>query len=163
MSQPTADRPEIPEYGVPESHEGLVSWEWARKRLELSLIYWMATTRPNGRPHSVPLWGVWLDDHLFFDGGAHTRHLRNLAECPWASVHLESGTEVVILEGRVEPVASPDPQLAARLSASYTDKYREEGYAPEPGAWDEGGLYRFQPARGWAWRAFPQDATRFHF
>ena len=41
-------------YGVPEGPEGLLGWEEVDARLAEARVYWMATTRPDGRPHVVP-------------------------------------------------------------------------------------------------------------
>ncbi len=32
--------------------------------------YWICTTRPDGRPHSIPVWGFWLDGGLYFGPAA---------------------------------------------------------------------------------------------
>ena len=32
--------------------------------------YWVSTTRPDGRPHVMPVWGVWIEEILFRDGPA---------------------------------------------------------------------------------------------
>jgi nitroimidazol reductase NimA-like FMN-containing flavoprotein (pyridoxamine 5'-phosphate oxidase superfamily) len=84
-------------YGVPETDEGLLPWSWATRRLEAALNYWLGTTRPDGRPHAMPAWAVWLDDALYLEGSPATRRARNLAKNPEMVVHLESGDEVVIL------------------------------------------------------------------
>ena len=54
MPRPGRDRPEIPDgYGVPRTDHGVLEWSAVEKRLEESHHYWMATTRPNGKPHVV--------------------------------------------------------------------------------------------------------------
>ncbi len=75
------------------------TWSWAVERLESALNYWFSTTRPDGRPHAMPAWAVWVDHALYFDGSPETRRSRNLAVNPAIAVHLESGDQVVILEG----------------------------------------------------------------
>jgi len=78
--EPQRSRPEMPAgYGVPESDEGMLDWSWAVDRLELALNYWFGTTCPDGRPHVMPGWAVWLDDELYFEGSPRTRRARNLA------------------------------------------------------------------------------------
>ena len=47
----------------------------------------------------MPAWGAWVDGALYFDGSPETRRGRNLAQNSSIVVHLESGDEVVILEG----------------------------------------------------------------
>ena len=152
-------------YGVPETDEGLLDWAGVEERLRSALHYWMATVRRDGRPHVVPRWGVWLDGQFWYDGAGTTVHARNLAANPACSLHLESGSEVVILDGTASPTASPGPELAARLSEAFT-KYSSLGYAPGPDAWEgeyAGGLCVFTPTRALAWFSFPGDVTRFRF
>ncbi len=61
-TEPTLDRPVVPDgYGVPEHNDGLLNWSDVETRLLSTKNVWMATTRPDGRPHVVPRWGVWLD------------------------------------------------------------------------------------------------------
>src|SRR5689334_7792282 len=77
---PRADRPVLPQgYGVPADPAGMLPWSWAEALLSAAINYWVGTTRPNGRPHAVPIWGVWLDTAFWFEGGPTTRRGRNLA------------------------------------------------------------------------------------
>ncbi len=78
-------------------------WTWATERLTQARNYWIATTRPDGQPHSRPVWGVWLDDIFYFSTGSLAE--QNLATNPAITVHLESGSEVVIIEGTAEPIS----------------------------------------------------------
>jgi hypothetical protein len=110
-------------YGIPESDEGMLDWSWAVERLETARNYWFGTTRPEGRPHVMPGWAVWLGGELYFEGSPLTRRARNLALNPAVVVHLESGDEVVILEGEAREVGKPDRALAERLAAGFTAKY----------------------------------------
>jgi nitroimidazol reductase NimA-like FMN-containing flavoprotein (pyridoxamine 5'-phosphate oxidase superfamily) len=164
--QPHASRPSMPDgYGVPETDEGLLEWSWAAERLEAALNYWFATTRPDGRPHAMPAWAVFLDGTLYFEGSPRTRRARNLAENAAVVVHLESGDEVVILEGEAREVGKPERALAERLSAAFTSKYgttRYE-YRPPPEQWDTGGLWSMRPRVAFGWSDFPADTTRWQF
>src|SRR5687767_14014438 len=105
-------------YGVPETDEGLLDWSWAVERLETAKNYWFSTTRPDCRPHAMPAWGASFDAVLYFDGSPETRRMQNLAANPAISIHLESGDEVVILEGESGPVEKPDQALAEKLAAA---------------------------------------------
>lgn len=66
--------------------------------------YWVVTTRSDGKPHSVPVWSIWLDETFYFGTDRRSRKGRNLATNPGLVVHLESGDDVVILEGVAEEV-----------------------------------------------------------
>lgn len=168
MTTPTAparDRPVLPDgYGLPETSEGLLEWAQVEARLRAAKHYWLTTVRPDNTPHSVPRWGVWVDGRFWYDGAPTTRHARNLTGNPSCTLTLESGTEVVIVEGVSTPARADPDDLGAALSAAFA-KYAPE-YAPEPDAWaDEagGGLRVLTPARALAWFAFPADCTRFRF
>ncbi len=157
-----AERPAMPaDYGVPATVEGTLPWSFVEERMTAARNYWVATVRPDGRPHAVPVWGAWLDNALYIEGSPQTRRSRNLAVNPAVVVHLESGDQVVILEGEGHPISRPDPELGARLSAIFRAKYAWANYQPGPDAWDHGGLHVIRPHTVFAWSAFPADATRW--
>ena len=85
------------------------------ERMAEAQNYWVCTVSPDGQPHSTPVWGLWLDDRLYFGGGPQTRRNRNLAENPAVCVHLESGSDVVILHGDAQVLREPDLSLVTRL------------------------------------------------
>lgn len=155
-SEPTASRPRFPRgYGIPESEEGLLSWGWTSERLEGWRNYWLATTNPDGAPHAMPVWGLWLEGAFVFSTSPESRKGRNLARDARAIVHVESDDEVVIVEGQVERIALHD-----RLAALYEAKYE---YRPSPNSADEA-WYRLEPRLAYAWdRDYPRTATRFVF
>ena len=100
--EPQASRPFMPGYGISEGEEGLLPWSWAVERLEKSHNYWVMTVRPGGRPHAMPVWGVWLDGRYFFSTARTSRKAANLAANPNCVVGTESAAEAVILEGLAE-------------------------------------------------------------
>ena len=156
-SEPTAGRPRFPRgYGLSEAKEGLLPWAWAEERLAAARNYWVATTRPDGAPHAMPVWGLWLDGAVVFSTSPLSRKGRNLARDPRVVVHLESGDELVVLEGRVEEI-----ELEERIADAYEEKY---DYRPSPGH-PEGLWYRLRPHLAYAWieRDYSRTATRFTF
>ena len=166
MTAHRTGRPEMPDgYGVTDDGEYL-EWETVETRLVEAIHYWLGTTRPDGRPHVVPRWGVWLDEKFWYDGSPFTRHARNLEANPHCALHLESGVEVTIVEGAS---VIPDPvvgELGVRLSAEYIRKYGPLGYSPGPDSWSgeaSGGLHVLEPTSAIAWARFPADLTRFSF
>src|SRR5712691_6737935 len=56
-------------------------WSRALAQLEAgaSGTYWLATTRPDSRPHGAAVGAIWLDGKIYFTTGAGTRKGRNLA------------------------------------------------------------------------------------
>ncbi len=166
-TQPSAalktGRPHVPGYGIPETVEGALPWSHVAERMAGALNYWIGTTDPEGRPHATPVWGVWVDGTLYFDGSPQTRRGRNLAANPAVVVHLESGSDVVIIQGEAHEIHGPERALAVRLADEYTRKYQPQGYTANPDSWANGGLYRVTPRRAFAWSQFPKDATRWEF
>ena len=163
---PVAERPAIPEgYGLPDTTQGLLEWAKVEERLTTALHYWLATVRPDGTPHVVPRWGVWLRGRFFYDGAPTTRHARNVERHPTCALHLESGAEAVIVEGASEATRADADDLGRQLAAAFA-KYHPLGYRPAADAWagaDGGGLRVLTPIRALAWFSFPADATRFRF
>jgi pyridoxine/pyridoxamine 5'-phosphate oxidase len=144
-------------------HKGdFLPWSHAEKRLEKSRSYWICTTRPDGRPHSMPVWGCWVDGALLFGTGLETRKAKNLTHNPAVSIHLESADDMVVFEGRVE-VINPekfDKQTLKRVDAMSRKKYKMP-FTIMPGSV----MYRVRPRVAWAWqeKKFPYHSTRWEF
>jgi general stress protein 26 len=150
-------RPYAPGYGIPSHSRGMISWDHVQERMAAAGNYWVATVRPDGRPHATPVWGLWVDRAFYFGAGQRTRKWRNLSQNPNVAVHLESGEDVVILEGVAEVVTDPDPRLVERLFASSKAKYGM-------GSRDVVGSYVVRPRVVFAWSAgSPSTYTRWVF
>jgi len=117
------ERPNIPGYGIagPKEGKGLLPWTWARKRLEKAHNYFLCTTRPDGRAHVMPIWGVWCGDAFYFSTGAQSVKARNLSANPRCVLCPEDATESVIVEG-VARKARPVPAVGK----AYFKKYKWE-------------------------------------
>jgi nitroimidazol reductase NimA-like FMN-containing flavoprotein (pyridoxamine 5'-phosphate oxidase superfamily) len=153
---PVAEHLRLPEeYGRPST---LLSWASVSQRLVEAPRYWLATVRPDGRPHVVPTDGLWVGDALWFGGGAGTVHHRNLLHDGAAVAHLEDGERAVVVEGRARPTR-PSAEQARELAALSEAKY---GYAAPVEAY-RAEIWRLPPMRVLAWERFPADATRFRF
>jgi hypothetical protein len=162
LEPPETDRPRM--FGQAGLVPVLLPWSWAEHRLAAARHYWIATTRPDGRPHSRPVWGVWRDGALFFSTGSLA--VRNLADNPRITVHLESGSEVVILEGRATSVGGPE--TLRRAVTEYNEKY---GWDADPA--DIVSWYVMRPDVAFGWvsdetgldqgAAFHGTTTRWRF
>lgn len=163
IRQVRSGRPIMPDgYGVPENNDTILPWDYVEDRMRGAKNYWIATASADGRPHATPVWGAWVDGRLYFDGAPTTRRGRNIAENPRVTVHLESGDQVVILEGEAQILqGAPDRQLAERVAAAYREKYAQHGYSPQADQWDQGGLFVFTPETVLGWTKFPDDTTRW--
>jgi pyridoxamine 5'-phosphate oxidase-like protein len=123
---PAASRPFMPEYGLKKATEGhgLLPWRWAQSRLLKSHNYWIATTRPGGRPHVMPVWGLWLDDAFYFSTGAKSRKARNLAANSHCVICTENAAQAVVLEGRAKKFSLRRNRAFFRcFVADYKKKY----------------------------------------
>jgi len=156
IPEPIADRPDIPKsYGTSTDPDGLLSWSWADERLRTAKNYWLITVRPDGRPHAVPVWALWVERHLYFGGAG--QKTRNLAANPNVVIHLESGDETVIVEGAATGPLPPPAALVPALAAQSRAKYASwPNGAPEPS-------YVLTPRKVLAWTNFAKDATRWRF
>jgi len=157
---PRVSRPHMPDYGIlgPDEGAGLLAFEWAEQRLVASRNYWLSTVRPDGRPHAMPVWGVWVDSALYFDTAPSSRKGRNLAQNAACVLTTESAHEAVIVEGTASRVQ--DATTRAHVHARYQAKYAQA--APPPGA-----LYAVVPHRVFAFiedkDQFQSTATRWTF
>ena len=106
----------------------------------------------------MPVWGLWHETAFYFSSSPASRKGKNLAANPAVAVNLESGDEVVIVEGTADYESGED--LLRKLSEDYSRKYSFEvsftGGRP---------LYVVRPRVAYAWveQDFPKTATRFTF
>jgi len=148
-----------PTYGL-KTREKYLPFSHAETRLAKSRNYWICTARPDGRPHSIPVWGFWIDGGLYFGTARDSRKSRNLSHRPAVSVHLESGDDVVILEGTATEVDPTDKPTFKKLDAASRVKYNMPMAAPPGG---DSVVYRIRPRVVLAWteKDFPNNATRW--
>ena len=99
------------------------SWSSAIKRLSASRNYLLGTVRPDGRPHVMPIWGVWLDNTFFFSTGTSSRKAKNLARNRNCLVCPDGLEQAVILEGTARRIAPSHPYFPKAVRA-YDKKYK---------------------------------------
>ena len=134
MSEPIAARPYMPGYGTLPAGQGtgLLPWSWAEQRLARSHDYWLATVKPSGAPHLMPVWAVWHEDRLWFSSSTGSRKTRNLAGARHCSISTDDPLEPVVVEGAVELItdAVQLEQVLATLNAKYGTNYGMEMLDP---------------------------------
>lgn len=127
MIEPQPSRPYMPGYGIAGADEGtgLLPWSWAEERLVSSPNYWVTTVRPDGRPHVMPVWGVWHDDSLWFSSGGRSRKIRSLRANPRCAAATQDPEEPVVVEGVAEIVTEHAglADFIARTNAKYDTDY----------------------------------------
>ena len=137
-----------------------MSWADVQAQLIAAHQYWVATNRPDGCPHVVPVDGLWVDDVLYYGGLPTTVHVRTALADPHVTIHLPDPWKVVVVEGEVRAV-KPGPELGQRLADLANVKYAHYGITFDVNSYRE--PFEFRPRRARAWSSFPGDATRFVF
>lgn len=151
-------RPYAPGYGIRNQPDGMLPWSWAQARLAESHNYWIVTTRPDGNPHAMPVWGVLVDSVFYFSTGQQSRKARNLAGNPNCVVCNENADRAVVLEGRAEVVQ--DAALVEKIALPYYRKYKPWKLDPELGH-----IYAVRPrvVFGFEEKTFVDAATKWVF
>jgi general stress protein 26 len=122
-----------PRYGDPSATAP--PWEDIQRLLTDAQLYWIITVRADGRPHAVPLVGVWHDGAFAFCTGAEEQKQRNLDANPQVAVTTgstgakgwNSGKDLVV-EGTAVRVtdATSLQDLADAWFAKYSDDWHFE-------------------------------------
>ena len=96
-----------------------IAWSRALKQLGSSTAgtYWLATTKPDGRPHVAAVGALWVDGKIYFTSGTRTRKSRNLAANPSCVVSVSLTGIDLVFEGTAIRVA--DRPTLLRLAARY--------------------------------------------
>ena len=136
-------------------------WEQARAQLVAAPRYWLASLYPDGRIHIMPVWGVWLDDALYFVTNITSRKGINIAANPNVAVHIDAAAEMVSLNGVVEMLT--DAELINRVADIYQAKYKRR-FETDPTRTDDR-YFRVLPHLAFTWqeRDLGGTMTRWQF
>ena len=152
----------MPGYGVVPADEGsgLLGWDWAVQRLDRSHDYWLSSVCSDRRPHAMPVWGVYLDERVWFSTGPSSRKATNIAANPAVVVSTDDAFTPVIVEGDATRVIDTDEiaAFAAAMDAKYHSDYGVDFYAANA-------TFRIAPARvfGIDGNDFTGSPTRWTF
>lgn len=148
-------RPNLPSYGVmPDQTAGMLAWDWVEGQMRRARNYWVCSVCADGRPHSAPVWGVWMDGALYFGTDKNSVKARNIALDKRVVIHLDSGDDVVIFEGALVEAQVTESQLK-KITELYIEKY-----ALDPELEDSGDLLlRLLPKKVMAWLESDYPAT----
>jgi hypothetical protein len=136
----------------------MLDWPGVEARISAERAYWLATSNPNGSPHVTPMWAVWIEDALYFDGPPTARWARNLIADSRVSMNLQSGADAVIIEGLVDDLET-DAALGEQIVAAWMAKYGS-ATLPEP---VHQGLFRLRPRKVKAWSESLSDGAVWTF
>jgi len=150
-----------------------ILWSRALKQLGSSTAgtYWLATTKPDGRPHVAAVGALWVDGKIYFVSGSGTRKSRNLAANPSCVVSVSLTGIDLVFEGTAIRVTDRPTllRLAKRYAAqgwpasvsgaAVTAEYSAPSAGPPP--WN---LYVVRPSTAFGVAsADPPGATRWRF
>jgi nitroimidazol reductase NimA-like FMN-containing flavoprotein (pyridoxamine 5'-phosphate oxidase superfamily) len=117
------------------------AWSATLKQLEEGQLFWVATVRPDGRPHITPAVAVWHDDALYFGTGEHEQKARNLRD----------NTHISLMTGRADWRQGLDI-VAEGVAERVTNNERLEQVAKA-----------FEPKWDGRWRYHVRDGKFFQF
>jgi hypothetical protein len=129
---------------------GFIPWSKIDHWLLAFRTIWISTTRPDGRPHAVPVWYVWDGRSLYFISDRTLQKSKNLAQQPWIVMHAGDGDDVIILEGISTIVKNADE--LNRVDDAYRTKYVDPGSGAEATIFEPNAdLYRVHLRHVMAW------------
>ena len=96
-------------------------------RLESAQNVWVATVRPDGRPHLVPVWFVVEGGRWYICTAPDSVKARNLQVNPQIALALEDGSDPHIVEGEARAV-KPEPAVARKFKEKYDWDIAEDSY-----------------------------------
>jgi uncharacterized pyridoxamine 5'-phosphate oxidase family protein len=152
-----------------------VPWSRALEALDATepqaRLTFLATTRPDGRPHLAGVGAVWQDDKVYFVSGPGTRKSRNVDENPAVAISFSLTGMDLVIEGQARRVTDDATleRVAARyaregwparvLDGAFTYDYSAPSAGPPP--WY---LYEVEPVTAFGvLSAEPGGATRWRF
>jgi general stress protein 26 len=156
--------------GFSDQHATARPWAEVVDVLSKSELFWLSTTRRDGRPHVTPLPAIWLDGALHFCVGAAEQKAKNLESNPHCILttgtnRLRSGLDVVV-EGTAVRVT--DTARLQRLAALWKSKLDWDFEVGDAGFGDAGGrqalVFRVTPTKVLSFgKGDPFSQTRYTF
>ena len=143
----------MPGYGIHEDTKDVLPWSWAVDLLSRVRNPVVMTVRPDGRPHAMPVWGLWLGDVYCFSTAITSVKSDNLKANPRCVISASDGDDAVIVEGEAELSDLPEG-----FTEAYQKMYGEKI--------DKGPIWIVRPTVAFAFQAtddFPKTATRWSF
>jgi nitroimidazol reductase NimA-like FMN-containing flavoprotein (pyridoxamine 5'-phosphate oxidase superfamily) len=126
---------------------GFIQWNKIDIWLQGFRSIWISTTRPDGRPHSVPVWYWWDGEHIYFAAGG--QKAKNIASQPEVIIHGGDGDDALILEGTAALVN--DSAERERVNQAYMQKYVDPHSGARAEIHDGDSLYRVDVRRVMIW------------
>lgn len=113
-------------------------------------ICYIATTRPDGRPHVMPIWFIYHEGKIYFETDITTAKFKNIQHNNKVMI-VFGGKNTYIVEGSVK--WSKENELSFPIRKMYWDKYgkdMDDGYITEKTL-----LFELIPAKEQSWHYAP--------
>lgn len=104
------------------------AWSDALDRLDGSGTYWLATVRPDGRPHLVPVPAVWVGGTVHFCAGPGTGKVRNLTHSPDCAISVGGDGLDLVVEGQAVQVTDEPALRAVAEAYASTSRHAVSSY-----------------------------------
>src|SRR5438270_11804113 len=101
--------------------KGHIPWERVDAQLRALRSLWVSTTRPDGRPHAMPVWFTWDGHTLYFATHVTSQKATNLQHQPGVIIHAGDGDDVIVIEG--EAIVVIDEAEVRRVDRDRGAKY----------------------------------------
>ena len=116
--EPIAEQMATP--NAPTIPSTITPWAEIRDSLAEAGTTWLATVRPDGRPHVVPVGALWVDGAYYITTGQGTVKGNNLAHNPHCVIALVSRGFDLVFEGEAAEVS--DVEKLERIARAYADQ-----------------------------------------
>lgn len=151
-----------------------IDWGQVSDTLSGAELYWLTTVRKDGRPHTTPLVGAWVDDGFVFCTGPEEQKAQNLTHSTAVTVTTGANTWNdgldVVVEGNAERVTGRDvlTQLADTIREKYDGVWDFTPHDDGFGHSDDSGshiahVFRVPAAKVLAFAKSPHGQTAFRF
>jgi PPOX class probable F420-dependent enzyme len=94
----------------------------AASRVSASRIGWLTTLRPDGSPHTTPVWFVFDEDAIWIATGRRNVKAANVRSDPRVSIAVDGSADApLVAEGKAElmDVAATDHAVVAAFAEKY--------------------------------------------
>lgn len=98
-------------------------------RLETDRNIWLATTRPDGRPHLTPIWFVCVNEKIYVCTQSKAVKAKNVLIYPSVAFSLEDGNKPLIGEGTALIIKDDYPE---NIIEAFKNKYNWD-FPSDPG------------------------------
>jgi PPOX class probable F420-dependent enzyme len=140
------------------NHDPLRLLDARRVFRDLPVVH-LATTRPDGSPHVVPLWFIWREEAVYVSCRRESATWRNAEHDARVALSFSTGRSWreyagIVLLGRAEPLVPEHPALRGVMS-QWFEKYRLKlsggGFRDYARQVESPGMLRVRPERiaGW--------------